>query len=77
MAWSIGVARGVADAGLHAGGIVPRGEASLAAVVHGGGQRLEAHLRPAIDVAAHVLVEAEDFLDHDHPALGRWVGVAW
>src|SRR6185437_5417003 len=59
----------VPDAGLDAGFVVVREEAGLAPLVERWVHRLEPERGPAIDVAPHVLVDAEDLLDDDHPAL--------
>ena len=67
-------AHGVGDAGLDPGVVVVGQEARLAAVVHGGRDGLIAHLGPAGDVGADVLVDAEDLLDDDDPALARREG---
>jgi hypothetical protein len=70
-AWSSGGGAGLGDAGLDAGVVVLGVEVALQAVEHGRRDRLVAHLGPALDVGAHVAVDAEDLLDHDHAALAR------
>jgi hypothetical protein len=62
------------DAGFDASFVVFGGEAGLEALVEAGRHRLEAHLSPAVDVAANMLVDAEDLLDDDDAPLARAAG---